>query len=452
MSNFAIEIQPGRFDAVMRQISHHLTDFNRLPAISQALGTVVITATTKNAGITAEMLTVDGVIGVEGRIEHVFYTLPPMLEATDTRPISPADLVEILESTPRTDVGAAFPLGAPGFSRGREASPWEMAAGGWEQTLDMIGAREAWKVNQGDASVIAVIDSGLDAGTVDLDRQLIDRWPAGVEVADFEGHGTMVSMLATSRPEINGYSGVAPKADLIMLRPPLNEKHIMDTLSIMEAIDYCGQIGLSTGRRVIVNNSWGLFGCKNIKLPCRIALTRAMVALDRLGAICTVWAIGNNELIADCEASVRGWCMNTTPVSVSVGAATLGGNRQRYSSIGGQCYPLSPIVVAPTGGVVPWGDGFVDFGDQGGGTSAAAPQVAGALAILDTAFPNLSSAELRAALRAGATPIGPDPEFNPGTGAGMLRIDRALQAAPTAKDHPTYSYEQQFLAEVSTLT
>ena len=175
-----------------------------------------------------------------------------------------------------------------------------------------------------------------------------------------------------------------------------------------------------------------------------------MVAADNMNLMMSVWAVGNNNLLG-CDAPVNGWCMNTTPVSYSVGACGLDGVKHTYSSVGGQCYPLTPLVVGPTQGVIPWGSGFRDFKSQGAGSSAAAPLISGALAILATEFPHLSNAELRAALRASAIPLGNDTQFNPGTGAGLLQIDKAIQAAPTARKHPSYAYEQRFLWEVSTL-
>lgn len=172
--------------------------------------------------------------------------------------------------------------------------------------------------------------------------------------------------------------------------------------------------------------------------------------MDKLDLVIHTWAVGNNHL-DNCGTPVEAWCMNTTPASVSVGAATLTGLRQPYSAIGGQCYPLSPSVVAPTEGVLPWGDGFRDFGPQGGGTSACAPQVAGALAILDTLYPTATNAQLRAALRSGARQLGPDPHHNPGVGAGMLQIDDSIIALPSAETHWSYDYEKEFLRTTSTL-
>ena len=224
----------------------------------------------------------------------------------------------------------------------------------------------------------------------------------------------------------------------------------MGTHDLMRATDYMITYALETNQRVIVNNSWGLWGCKTLLLPCRIFITRALVAADAMNLMLSVWAVGNNNLLG-CDAPVNGWCMNTTPVSFSVGACNLNGVKHDYSSVGGQCYPLTPMVVAPTEGVIAWGSGYRDFLDQGSGSSAAAPLVSGALAILATEFPRLSNAELRAALRASAIPLGADAQFTPGTGSGLLRIDTAIQEAPRAHQHPTFDYERRFLAEVSTL-
>jgi len=58
---------------------------------------------------------------------------------------------------------------------------------------------------------------------------------------------------------------------------------------------------------------------------------------------------------------------------------------------------------------------------------------------------------LRAALRSGAKQIGPDPQHNLGIGAGMLQIDDAITALPSAENHWSYAYEKTFLESKSTL-
>jgi hypothetical protein len=176
-------------------------------------------------------------------------------------------------------------------------------------------------------------------------------------------------------------------------------------------------------------------------------VTRVLVAMDRLNSIMTVWASGNNHL-SGCKP-VTSWCMSTLPTSITAGAVNLALKRQPYSSVGGQCYPLHPGCVAPTEGVVPWGSGFRDYGPQGAGTSACAPQLSAALAILTSVYPQLTNAELRAAIRGSAFRLGPDRDYDPGTGSGLLRIPEALTLGPRAKQDPSLAYERTFLGRVS---
>ena len=455
MSTFAIEMQVGSISRVMPQLQQlGITKSNRLNGFSYVLNSEIWIMDFANPDLSSGTIqAIPEIVGVEGQAEHIFYALPPMAEATEPGIglLSPEEIGAIVAPTPDVNIARNFPLGAPGFFGGHDVGVDAFRlANDWDNVLDLIGAREAWKYNRGEDAVIGIIDSGCDMERLNP-SQVVGVWnEQDSSMYDDVGHGTMVTLSAASQASVNGFDGVAPEAKLLILKPAPTKKKVMGTHDLMRATDYMLVYALETGRRVIVNNSWGLWGCKTLLLPCRIIITRALVAADAMNLMLSVWAVGNNNLLG-CDAPVNGWCMNTTPVSFSVGACNLSGVKHTYSSVGGQCYPLTPLVVGPTEGVVPWGSGFKDFQDQGAGSSAAAPLVSGALAILATEFPHLSNAELRAAMRAGAIPLGSASDFNPGTGAGLLQIDRAIEAAPTAKNHPSYSYEQRFLDEVSTL-
>ena len=458
MATFAIEMQVGTANRVMSQLNQlGVRTANRLDGFSYVLNSEIWVMDFTDPNLTSGAIQqIPEVIGVEGQAEHIFYALPPMAEATQpgVELLTPMEIQEILSPYPDVNVTRSYPLGAPGLFGGNDvgfdAFKKTSTGNDWDKVLEMVGAREAWQYNRGEDAIIGIIDSGCDMSRLDSD-QVVGVWNEDdSSMHDEIGHGTMVALSAASRTSVNGFEGVAPEAGLIILKPKPTDKRVMGTHDLMRATDKLITYAVETNQRVIVNNSWGLFGCKNLLLPCRIMITRALVAADRMNLMLSVWAIGNNNMLG-CEAPVNGFCMNTTPVSFAVGACDLDGVKHTYSSVGGQCYPLSPIVVAPTQGVVPWGSGFKDFKEQGGGSSATAPLVSGALAILVTEFPHLSNAELRAAIRASAYRLGSDPEFNAGTGSGILRIDDAIQAAPTARQHPTYDYEQRFLAEASTL-
>jgi subtilisin family serine protease len=455
MSTFAIEMQVGTTSRVMSQL-HQLgvKEANRLNAFSYVLNSEIWVIDFTDENLTSGRIEdIPEVVAVEGQAEHIFYALPPMAEATEPGVglLSAAEIGAILAPIPGGNAAKNHPLGAPGFFSGHDVGVDVFRkSNDWDTVLDMVGAREAWQYNRGESAVIGVIDSGMNMERLHP-SQVLGIWqeePYGM--SDEVGHGTMVTLSAVSQARINGFEGVAPDAKVIILKPQPSDKKVMGTHDLMRATDYMMTYGLETNQRVIVNNSWGLWGCKTLLLPCRIFITRALVAADAMNLMLSVWAVGNNNMLG-CDAPVNGWCMNTTPVSFSVGACNLDGVKHAYSSVGGQCYPLTPLVVGPTEGIIPWGNGYKDFLTQGGGSSAAAPLVSGALAILSTEFPHLTNAELRAAIRAGAVTLGTDSQFSPGTGSGLLRIDNAIQAAPTARNHPTYAYEQRFLAEASTL-
>jgi subtilisin family serine protease len=455
MGTFAIEMALGTASRVMPQLQQlGVKDATRLNGFSYVLRSEIWVVDFTDEELSSSRIeSIGGVIAVEGQAEHIFYALPPMAEATEPGVglLTPGEIAAILAPVPDGNAPQNHPLGAPGFFSGHEVGVEAFQrSDDWSTVLDMIGAREAWQYNRGEDAVIGIIDSGMDMSRL-APSQAIGVWhEEDHSIYDEVGHGTMVTLSAVSKGEINGFEGVAPDAKVIILKPSPTAKKLMGTHDLMRATDYMITYAVENNRRVIVNNSWGLWGCKSLLLPCRIFITRALVAADEMNLMLSVWAVGNSNLMG-CDAPVNGWCMNTTPVSFSVGACNLDGIKHDYSSVGGQCYPLTPLVVAPTEGVIAWGSGYRDFLEQGSGSSAAAPLVSGALAILSTEFPQLTNAELRAALRASAAPLGRDSQFSPGTGSGLLRIDAAIQAAPNARNHPTYDYERRFLAEVSTL-
>ena len=162
--------------------------------------------------------------------------------------------------------------------------------------------------------------------------------------------------------------------------------------------------------------------------------SRLVWDLDRKNAVTVCFAAGNSNL--DCDGLSSILCINSNEGGITAAALDHNGSPQDYSARGpGQCSHWHPFIGAPTFGVLPYGRGFRDFGFRGGGTSSAAPQVSGALALLKGEMPAADNTELRTALAAGALQFGPT-GFDPGTGFGMLQVDRALEAVPTAMQHP----------------
>ena len=74
-----------------------------------------------------------------------------------------------------------------------------------------------------------------------------------------------------------------------------------------------------------------------------------------------------------------------------------------------------------------------------GGTSAAAPQVAGIAALLKSKDPSLTAEEIKSALRGSAIQIEGPAEWNPLSGYGIVNAMRALRAIETVKGHKASS-------------
>jgi intein/homing endonuclease len=186
----------------------------------------------------------------------------------------------------------------------------------------------------------------------------------------------------------------------------------------------------------------GILATELISHNCSILITRALRLLDEEGLVITSWAAGNNGAFGQFPNL---YCMNSTKWSVSTGALDRLLRPHFYTSRGfGQCYPFQPTVSTVTYGILPWGAGYMDFGEQGAGTSSCAPQTSGALALMLSFYGPKPFRDLRAALRAGANNaiLGfPGLPYHPATGAGLLQVDAALAAVPRAAAHPSWLAE-----------
>lgn len=453
---YAVEITPGQSSSVLEA-------WRRLPILEQHFLAEVsrllnrdVWVLVADPSLSSQDFHVPGVLSVEGSAEHVFYLrerplFPPAQENTTSglETLSSDGIQEVLRPIPVRNIYQDLPLGAPGLFLGPVVP--EISSGSWREILDHIQAPLAWERSRGQRSIIAIIDTGVD-GSRFPQWQRLAGWSdlAGDNpYIDPVGHGSLVAMLAAASGWVEDFVGVAPEALIFPLRLRANSKGAMPTASILRAMERVLQLARERRQRIILNNSWGLFGCKQLLLPCGILITRVIRAADELNRFLSVWAIGNNKHV--CAQAVTGYCMGTSPWSVSVGAVGRDLKPLFYSSSGGQCFPLSPTCVTPTYGELPWGSGFMDFGDQGAGTSSTTPMVSGALAILNSLYPRASNADLRAALRASARPLNPNRPYelyDPETGSGLLQIMDAIQAVPMARSHPSYAYERDFPTSV----
>jgi subtilisin family serine protease len=300
--------------------------------------------------------------------------------------------------------------------------------GGGDWGLAAIRAPEVWRDYglDGTGVRVGVIDTGVDAAHPDLLgkvlawRDFVNERPGPY---DDQGHGTHVAGTIAGGSASGLPVGVAPGARLV----------------VAKALDRDGQASVSTllaaaqwmtdpdGNPAtadfpsVVNASWGAPDD-----PASDALRPLLRRWRELG-ILPVFAAGNSGPRGTVSVPAA-W-----PEAFAVGALGPGGRVARFSSRGSRAMQeagtgapsLKPDVAAPGLGIVSAlpGGGYVAHG----GTSMAAPHVAGVAALLRQAAPGLSVAAVEAVLRRSAEDVeAPGPDRR--SGAGGVDAQAALTA------------------------
>ncbi len=253
------------------------------------------------------------------------------------------------------------------------------------------------------------------------------------------GHGTFVAgVVAASGVSSGGkYNGVAPGANILGLSAgDLNLTHVL------AGFDYILERGANYNVRV-VNCSFSADTVFDFNDPVNIA-TKMLTE----NGINVVFSAGNSGAG---NGTLNPYAV--APWVVSVGATDEKGNLANFSSRGSFGNALfSPAVVAPgvnvvglrsavsqTGVLGAVGSdtqrltlGEMPFYTTASGTSFSAPQVAGAIALMLEANPNLMPAEIKDILQRSATPL--TNYYSHEVGAGMLNTYAAvLEAAFPAR-------------------
>lgn len=291
--------------------------------------------------------------------------------------------------------------------------------------LDRLGLDGDKPLPTGTGQVVAIVDSGVDLAHPDLvdailrdDRGDVVGWDWVDDDAhpdDEFGHGTMVAgvVAATTGNGIGG-AGVAPDAEIMPLRV-LDERGEGPTADIAEAIDFARVQGAT-----VINlslESATTFGVEQV--PAVIA------AIDRAvsAGVVVVTAAGNRGApLADFSPGLG---------VVVVGATDRDDMRAGFSDGGRTDLLMAPGIeivstwCRPTGALVC--DGTTHNQGVADGTSFAAPQVAGIVALLRSA--GLTGPEAVERLRATAIDIG-EPGPDPATGFGLVTASGALRGWP----------------------
>ena len=306
---------------------------------------------------------------------------------------------------------------------------------------------------------VAVLDTGVDgthrdlAGRVAKNIKLAGTQSASVgfnypinseslsNTDQAYGHGTFVAGVIAGNGSLSAgkYSGVAPGARVVGL-----SAGDLSLLYVLEGFDYLLADGNSLGVRV-VNCSFSANTVFDVNDPVNIA-TRMLTD----AGINVVFSAGNTGPGAH---TLNPYAV--APWVISVGATDTKGRLASFSSRGDFANSMfHPTLVAPGVNVVSLrGSGIANVTGATGiagadaqrlsvtelpnyttanGTSFSAPQVAGAIALMLEANPNLAPAEVKDILQRSATPL--PPYYTYETGTGMLNVHAAvLEAAYPAR-------------------
>ena len=323
-----------------------------------------------------------------------------------------------------------------------------------------IDVEKAWDLTRGERSiVIAITDDGVDLNHPDLQGLGKVVAPKDLRGQDFlplpdqaqENHGTAVAGVALGEETGRGIVGVAPGCALM----PIRTTGYLDDASVENIFQWAVDQGAA-----VICCSWGA-GAVNFPLSLRqrSALTYAATA-GRGGKGCViVFAAGNFNRPVNSTVKEQGWPQNLLsgetrwlngfaahPDCLAVSACTSLGKKAIYSNWGNEIFvtapssngipaifldktgwvPTAPQIRSPVMGlgvlttdrtgkdgyeIQTAGSDQGDFTGTFGGTSSAAPVVAGVVGLMLSVNPWLTVAEVKDILRQTADKmVDPDPD------------------------------------------
>jgi len=300
-----------------------------------------------------------------------------------------------------------------------------------DESVPLIKASDAWNIKDkfgeditGRGINIAILDTGIDYTHPDLSGNYVDGYDFvnnDDDPMDDHGHGThCAGIIAGSGVNSNyEYIGVAPDANLYAFKVlDSNGSGNLDNYiaGLERAVDPNGD-GDPSDHVDIISIS---FGTDEAGSPDDIVSLKADEIVDM--GIVVVAAAGNNG--PDSNSITSPGCSLKT---ITVGCIT----KNSIVSVSSSCGPvefngfsyIKPDVVAPGVGIKSTypGGGYAIMS----GTSMACPHIAGAVALLLQAYPNIKPAEVKKILKDSSVDLGEIGDDNI-YGSGRINVLNAL--------------------------
>ena len=267
-----------------------------------------------------------------------------------------------------------------------------------------IHGDEVYSKYTGKGVKVAIIDNGFDMTHPELQGRVIAKINCtGVGVSDDivyayeEGnyHGTACAGIIGAAKNDIGIRGIAPNSELILIKMASSNTDAQTIAMFQKAVDAGADI---------ISCSWGTY---DVSDTVRNYINKiATDERDGKGVI-VVFASGNdNQLMGNDESTIKN--------VLGVGATDHKNLRTSYSNYGqyldivapggGQNYSDPSITTLDIVGSI--GASNTDYNLEFIGTSASAPVVAGALALVLEAKPNITRVELQELLKSTSDKIG----------------------------------------------
>lgn len=296
--------------------------------------------------------------------------------------------------------------------------------------LQEYGISQAWELTRGAGVTIAIIDTGVDSTHPDLEGVVIGGTDvSGIGSADGQTpvgvsseHGTMVASLAAGRGHgsSDGVIGSAPEANVLSVSMSFQGTSIPADEQIANAVRWAVDQGADVISLSLTRNTreWP------------VSWDKAFGYAERNDVV-VVAAAGNRSAGTEVVGAPA-----TMP-----GVLTVGGvDRSGFASATASSQGITIGVMAPSEdlvGAYP-GNRYAEWA----GTSGATPIVAGIVALVRSAYPNLDATNVINRILTTATPVTstrPDPLY----GYGLVDAYQAVVAdVPPVSSNPLGSIDE----------
>jgi len=297
----------------------------------------------------------------------------------------PAGLVSTGTNDPLADGSNCAYWLLPTFPLGGTSDPAEN--GTQIPGLDVL---PVWQTTEGAGVTVAVLDSGVDPAQSDYAGNLLTGWSTydqSSDTADANGHGTLIASIIAAQAGNGGYVGIAPQAKLLPVRVTGGAGGDLWSDEAAVAGVYWA---VAHGARIL-NCSWGSLGRP---IP---GMAEALKAAERADVLVVI-AAGNDG------ANLDGALTEYPDGAGLTNTLTVGSVDETGQLAADSNYGASKVQIASLGDL--YGD--LPGNASGGaidGTSAATATVSGVAALLLSAYPDATAAQVRQALISGATPV-----------------------------------------------